>query len=329
MINKNYIFLIFSILLGLIISFFYDKNLIVFLSSSIILMVLFYFLGSSKENFDNYYSNNFYDNKFFDNEFGYAHGLGNENNEEEFLGGQNSGHEHRQNSGHEHRQNSGHEYLQEEQDEDSKYDYQDLPEHDFNIHKEPRFEEDKDKNQDNNKIIEEESHPIKPNENGNLNLSNIPIGTAPLNINISYNSQNSTNNLDNNKMVIGQGGGQGSGQGSGQGGDQNNKHKKKCNKNLGSYNYSESNDYSRVYNNSDWIYGDYAWTNDPDYYIPEDDCKQESINSCPAVQVSQKLNEIAASRNRGKQPNNVCPLMINTPWSEYKSGDSEPEPYNL
>jgi hypothetical protein len=111
--------------------------------------------------------------------------------------------------------------------------------------------------------------------------------------------------------------------------DDNNSNKKKCNRNKGTYNYMNS----RVYNNSDWIYGDYAWTNDPDYYIPEDDCKddsKETINSCPTVNISQPLNEMVSRRNHRRYNNeNICPLMINTPWSEYKSGDSEPEPYNL
>jgi len=64
-------------------------------------------------------------------------------------------------------------------------------------------------------------------------------------------------------------------------------------------------------NNS--IYGNYAWTNNPDYYIP--------------TKVPQPLNQLINTRNN--KDNMVSPIIINTPWSEYRSGDSDLEPYNL
>jgi hypothetical protein len=87
------------------------------------------------------------------------------------------------------------------------------------------------------------------------------------------------------------------------------------NRNLGDYN-------SRVYNNSDWIYGNSAWTNAPDFYIPR---KNEYLP--PDVDnnvqyISQKVNEVLL-RKKFSDDKNVCPMMVNTPWSEYLSGDKQ------
>ena len=71
--------------------------------------------------------------------------------------------------------------------------------------------------------------------------------------------------------------------------------------------------------NSDWIYGESAWTNEPDFYVPA----KNNVKT-----ISQSLNE-KTNLNNFKQSSRVAPLMINVPWTEYKSGDSEPEPYNL
>jgi hypothetical protein len=150
--------------------------------------------------------------------------------------------------------------------------------------------------------IQEETHSdnyVKPDLNKILLNNPIPNGTGygPLNINISYNSQNNNNELDNNKTS-------------------NENKENSCvknenqnqNKNLGDY-----KDTTRIHNNSDWVYGNNAWTNNPDYYVPR--------------KVPQPLNQLMNTKKN--KENTVCPLMINTPWTEYKSGDSEPEPYNL
>jgi hypothetical protein len=96
---------------------------------------------------------------------------------------------------------------------------------------------------------------------------------------------------------------------------------------LGKYNYK-----SRIHNNNQWMnswesnnYGHQAWTNDPDYYIPP----------LPPNQVvyprDHKNNVLNYHYNKKKEKCSVCPLEINTPWSEYKSGDMEdnPKPYNM
>ena len=159
----------------------------------------------------------------------------------------------------------------------------------------------------NNKIV-------KPDINRILLENPISKTATPLNINISYNSQNSINELNNNDKKNDKD----------CKANNNNDNNKNNSKNLGSY-----CDNSRVYNNSDWIYGSNAWNNDPDYYIPNKGCnnKYDKDNNC-VKEVPQPLNELINTR-KYKENKNVCPLMINTPWTEYKTGDSEPEPYNL
>jgi len=101
-----------------------------------------------------------------------------------------------------------------------------------------------------------------------------------------------------------------------------NKKDNKCkkSKNLGDYK-------SRVYNNSDWIYGNNAGTDSPDFYIPTPNDLLPSYQN--SVQnISQKENEVLLKK-KFSTSKMVCPMMVNTPWSEYKSGDKEPEGFNL
>jgi hypothetical protein len=171
--------------------------------------------------------------------------------------------------------------------------------------------------EEENNIIEEEIHSTsetKPNLNKfimNPPIPNNASGYGPLNINISYNAQNSINELDNNSEKNNSERNNGNEKNS----DSKLKEKNKS-KNLGDFNNE------RIHTNSDWIYGSSAWTNEPDYYIPTKDIRK-SFNEIP-----QPLNELINSK-KYKGKTEVCPLMINTPWTEYKSGDSEPEPYNL
>jgi hypothetical protein len=94
----------------------------------------------------------------------------------------------------------------------------------------------------------------------------------------------------------------------------------KKSKNLGDYK-------SRVYNNSDWIYGNNAWTDTPDFYIPTPNDLLPSYQN-NVQNISQKQNEVLLKK-KFSDSKMVCPMMINTPWSEYKSGDKEPEGFNL
>jgi hypothetical protein len=91
-------------------------------------------------------------------------------------------------------------------------------------------------------------------------------------------------------------------------------------KNLGDYK-------SRVYNNSDWIYGNNAWTDTPDFYIPTPNDLLPTYNN-NVQNISQKENEVLLKK-KFSESKMVCPMMVNTPWSEYKSGDKEPSGFNL
>jgi hypothetical protein len=94
----------------------------------------------------------------------------------------------------------------------------------------------------------------------------------------------------------------------------------KKSKNLGDYK-------SRVYNNSDWIYGNNAWTDTPDFYIPTPNDLLPTYNN-NVQDISQKENEVLLKK-KFSESKMVCPMMVNTPWSEYKSGDKEPTGFNL
>ena len=94
----------------------------------------------------------------------------------------------------------------------------------------------------------------------------------------------------------------------------------KKSKNLGDYK-------SRVYNNSDWIYGNNAWTDTPDFYIPTPNDLLPTYNN-NVQNISQKQNEVLLKK-KFSESKMVCPMMVNTPWSEYKSGDKEPEGFNI
>ena len=159
-------------------------------------------------------------------------------------------------------------------------------------------EEETTSNNTQQNIPQEESF-VKPNLNNIALSKSLPNGYGPLNINISYNSQNSTNTLKEGMNQYGLNNYDDK--------DNINRDRNNLNKNLGTI--GGNNDLSRVYNNSDWIYGSQAWTNDPDYYIP--------TKNCPSLIKNLEQNK------------DVCPLEINTPWSQWKTGDSEPEPFNL
>ena len=341
MLNKKLIFLLFSIFLGLIISFFYNKEfnetfLLMSILITIIFYIIFYYLADirNKEDFKNYYNSNFFDSKFYNTNK-------NKNNK-------NKNNKNNNNINYYLEDADGENTDEEEFSLTNNYTNNNIIEEENNIFQEETYpiinniieEEESDKLVNNNYIIEEEKNTptnnyyiveeesnisgdtipsttnidqplknimseeesslnnyVKPDLNKILLNNPIPNGTAysPLNINISYNAQNSNNELDNNKTVSE---------------NKENSYMKNQNqnKNLGDY-----NDTTRIHNNSDWVYGNNAWTNNPDYYIPR--------------KVPQPLNQLMNTKK--PKENTVCPLMVNTPWTEYKSGDSEPEPYNL
>lgn len=276
--SKNYYFIFISILLSFIISIFYNKImdikfLLIFITLSLFLYIVFYYLGTTKENYIDYNPYHDYDSS---NNHIIRHNLeGSEEMEEES------------------RIDIIKDFIKSKKDNIFKLEHQEEETYP-SIQEEtypPIQEETKNSPFDFNKFVFD--NPIK---NGN------PLNINIKDINFLYNSQNRINEIDNNTSK-----------------DYNKENKCNERKENKSKNLGNNCDNSRIYNNSDWIYGSSAWTNEPDYYIPEKNKVKE---------ISQPLNELINTK-KYKENKNVCPLMINTPWTEYKSGDSEPEPYNL
>jgi len=310
MINNNILFLITSIFLGFIISMYYSKNnfnfFIYFILISIILYLIFYNLFNSKENFSNI-TNSVITNSEIINIDGCIDGCYDKNiirdyledyiEEENILNFNLYKNNSMYNKILQNNASLNNASLNNENSiegtEEETYSVSGIEEenNDLSINNQVQ----------NNSIplsnfISEEEIVIKQNsvkyENPDLNkilLSN-PL---PLNINISYNAQNSVNEINNESDKN-------------NGNDKNNLNRNNLNRNLGG-NYGDS----RININSDWIYGENAWTNYPDYYIPE------------------KNKLIGLNNLKNREIKTPCPLMINTPWSEYLSGDSNLEPYNF
>ena len=134
----------------------------------------------------------------------------------------------------------------------------------------------------------------------------------PININVSYNGENEKKT---NKKSCDCG-------------------KKTCNS-CSSCNSDNSGnclgDYSsRVHNNSDWLYGSQAWNDSRDYYIQNEASNNPDILFPPRYNMQNNNNgESCNTKEFYLKPkydgHNVSPLMINTPWSEFKSGDKNPQ----
>jgi Ca2+/Na+ antiporter len=276
MLNKNILFLIVSIILGFVISYYYNKKinesfLMIFILVSLIFYIIFSLLGYEKEKeyFENYIVRDY---------------LEDFNIQEEERSIKNK-------------------MIFNKRIDKKPVDKKTVDKK--TVDKKPIEKKNVEKKQVDKKTgkgeTKKESEQVKKIDDNQKSIQ-IPqesLGKGPININISYNAQNSVNKIDTN--------------------DTDNKTDKNSltSRNLGSY------PGSRIYDNSDWLYGSNAWTNDPDYYIPGDYLKN-SFNKIP-----QQLNELKNANKYRKNQNNVCPLQVNVPWTEYKSGDSEPEPFNL
>jgi hypothetical protein len=284
--NKMYLFIIASIILGLIISYYYnnkfDKSFVsMFIMITIIFFILFYFLGN-KANIE-------YEK--FSNKTRRSHRLmSNIANEHSNL-------------------QQLHSVLNEiDTEEENMHHLITYPEEEMHHVMHP----------------EEETHHTKypitlvPTDDSDKLSKDIAEGYGPISINISYNAQNSTNTLSDGIHESDTNNSTKSPDNNNTNNTNNNKNKNRKSKNLGPINY----DPSRIYNNSDWVYGSNAWTNDPDYYIPTKNCPSTIVPVDP-----KPLNELAMRQLEGN--NEACPIEINVPWSQWKSGDSDPEPFNL
>ena len=106
---------------------------------------------------------------------------------------------------------------------------------------------------------------------------------------------------------------------------------------------------SRIHNNSDWIYNNSYWKNQDESYNYNNDDNGGKLSPCskgtnnddyllPCIQpeankIPQTLNNLMNSR-KSNNNDNVCPMEINMPWSNYKTGDDKDtnkilEGYNL
>ena len=325
---KKNLFLIISVFLGFLISLFYNekfnKNFFLsFFLITIVFYIIFYFLGDtkSKEDFNNFYNVDFFKTRFYNT-------LEDENTdvmveEENFLCNKKEVLNCIPKTKHHITNNNHHDliknYAQEEE----------INNNQISTYEENLSEEEEQVKFNKKKIMSQKLLRNKIEQKPDIskysmgtpipnNADNLAMGYGPLNINISYNSQNSVNELDNIKEK-----------------DKINSIKPNKNEPVNNNNYVPPSvnqpcpnnptnnlcNQGRVYNNSDWIYGTNAWTNDPDYYIPSQGCNaQYGDNTCPIQKVPMALNELVTTRKyRGS--NSVAPLMVNQPWSEYKSGD--------
>ena len=94
---------------------------------------------------------------------------------------------------------------------------------------------------------------------------------------------------------------------------------------------------SRIYNNADWIYNKPYWKNQDESYNYNDNEESQKLEPCskdpnsgdyllPCIQpeankIPQTLNNLMNSK-KPKQ-GEVCPLEVNMPWSNYKTGDDK------
>ena len=93
---------------------------------------------------------------------------------------------------------------------------------------------------------------------------------------------------------------------------------------------------SRIYNNCDWIKDKKDWCNES--YNYDKNCgKTNDLLPCskvPVTNIPQTLNNLVNSK-KTIENGEPCPLEINTPWSNYKTGDSKekdeiiPDGFNL
>ena len=154
---------------------------------------------------------------------------------------------------------------------------------------------------------------------GNHNQINpgIGIGVSPVNIYING-DKTSVDKFGNNK-------------------GKSNQPPNDCSKCTNNDNYFKKA--SRIYNNSDWIYDKPQWcsndSNDEKYNYDKNDYL------LPNSEINRKVNKIPQTLNEAinsKKPKNKsepCPLDVNKPWSNFKTGDDKesgeiiPDGFNL
>jgi len=146
----------------------------------------------------------------------------------------------------------------------------------------------------------------------------------PMNINISYNSQNSTNEIDNSSFIIN--------------GKKylNTRPDGNMTRNINKDYYLQKiiNDQNKL-NNDNIPNNDNISNNDPNsmkQFAPLNTFLDKNNNDTNLINkndINNTLSKQEGNFKKEKQNDYVCPLMVNSPWSEFNSGDNIPEPYNL
>ena len=307
--DKNNSYLIISIILGFLITLFYiHKFDTIFLGNfiliSFIIYVLFYYLGNKEvsENFINPEQEH----------HGEVH------HGEEHHGEEHHGEEHH---GEENHDEEHHNYEEEEMKD--KTFMEQMEEQEEHIREAQEMEEHQEELL--HKMEEEEMHiqqktPSQDNDGfmkkimDNLNNlktginSGIGLGISPVNINLSCGGKSD----DSSYTPTGP----------------NRSAQKRC--------PDVNKQSSRIHNNSDWIYNNSYWKNQDDSYN-YDDNNSGKLSPCskgnnddyllPCIQpeankIPQTLNNLLNKRNTNNE-SNVCPMEINVPWANYKTGDDK------
>jgi len=322
---KNNSYLIISIILGFLITLFYiHKFDTIFLGNfiliSFIIYVLFYYLGNKEvsENFINPEQEHQGEEHHGEEHHGEEH-HGEEHNGEEHHGEEHHGEEHHYYEEEEMKDKTFMEEM-EEQEEHIK-EAQEMEEHQEELlHKMEEEEmhiQHKKPSQDNDGLMKKIMENINNSKTG-IN-SGIGLGISPVNINLSCGGKSDDSN--NTPMKP------------------NHPAQKRC--------LDVNKQSSRIHNNSDWIYNNSYWKNQDDSYNYDDNTSGK-LSPCskgnnddyllPCIQpeankIPQTLNNLLNKRNTNNE-SNVCPMEVNMPWSNYKTGDDKDnnkllEGYNL
>ena len=328
--DKNNSYLIISIILGFLITLFYiHKFDTIFLGNfiliSFIIFVLFYYLGNKEvsENFINLGEEHHGEEHHMKQEE--EHHMNQEeehhmNQEEEHHGEEHHMNHEEEHTGHE----EEHNYYEEEEEIKDKTFMEQMEEQEEHIKEAQNMEEHQEELL--HKMEEEEEMnilqkiPSQDNDGfmkkimDNLNNlktginSGIGLGISPVNINLSCGGKSEDSNYATMKT--------------------NRPAQKRC--------PDVNKQSSRIHNNSDWIYNNSYWKNQDDSYN-YDDNNSGKLSPCskgnnddyllPCIQpeankIPQTLNNLLNKRNTNNE-SNVCPMEINVPWANYKTGDDK------
>ena len=304
--NQIYLNILISLILSTSISYFYlrkinVKFLIYAITIFLISFIIFYLLGPQNNDVESF--NNIQKEFFDDNQEEL-------NTNEEVLG--NSSEEYNQEE---------ETYQEEETNQEETNQEEELNQQEEHIRKSIEEEEELDEEDE----IKPERKSLENNNflrkifSGNHNQINpgIGIGVSPVNIYING-DKTSVDKFGNNK-------------------GKSNQPPNDCSKCTNNDNYFKKA--SRIYNNSDWIYDKPQWcsndNNDEKYNYDKNDYL------LPNSEINRKVNKIPQTLNEAinsKKPKNKsepCPLDVNKPWSNFKTGDDKesgeiiPDGFNL